>query len=105
MIASADGIARQITSLKGRLTACDRERLEIAERLGGLERTRADDSKQWCQAAVCVTTTSLTSEKIALFWNLFRQRENALSRRWDKRNERDTIYIKGGIQRSSGNSW
>jgi hypothetical protein len=82
-IASADEIARKIEILKGRLRALDQERSEIAERLGVLERARAEDVKQPLQVVADITMTSSTSEKIALFRKLFRGREDVLPRRWE----------------------
>lgn len=81
-IASADDIARQIATLKGRLTALDRERSEIAKRLGVLEQAQARErAKQSAPAAV--TMASPTAAKIALFRSLFRGREDVLPRRWE----------------------
>jgi hypothetical protein len=80
-------IARQIATLKGRLTALDRERSEIAERLGVLERAR-EEAKQPTHAAAGVTMASPTTAKIALFRNLFRGREDVLPRRWGFRKEK-----------------
>jgi superfamily II DNA or RNA helicase len=71
-------------TLKGRLVALDRERSEIAELLGVLERTQAlEQAKQPAPAAATVTMTSPTAAKIALFRNLFRGREDVLPRRWE----------------------
>lgn len=81
-ITRVDDIARQIGTLKGRLIALDRERSEIAERLGVLERTKAqEDTKQPPHAAV--TMSSPTVAKIALFRGLFRGREDVFPRRWE----------------------
>ena len=83
-IINADDIARQVAILKGRLTALDRERSEIAERLGVLERTKAqEESRQPARGAAAVTMTSPTAAKIALFRRLFRGREDVLPRRWE----------------------
>src|SRR5579872_6605602 len=77
-------MARQIATLKGRLTALDRERSEIAERLGALERARTQEEvKQPSHAAAAVTMASPTTTKIALFRSLFRGREDVLPRRWE----------------------
>lgn len=82
-ITRAEDIARQIVILKGRLIAIDRERSEIAARLGVLEQTKAqDEAKQLAHAAV-VTMSSPTAAKIALFRGLFRGREEVLPRRWE----------------------
>ena len=71
-------------TLKGRLIALDRERLEIAERLGVLERTQAlEAAKQPARAPATVTMTSPNAAKIALFRNLFRGRADVLPRRWE----------------------
>lgn len=61
----------------------DRERSDIAERLGVLECALAEATKQPPPAAASVTMTSPTSEKIALFRSLFRGREDVLPRRWE----------------------
>ena len=79
-----DDIVREITALKGRLTALERERSEIAERLGVLERAQAEEAaKQPRQVAALVTITSSTAEKIALFRSLFHGREDVFPRRWE----------------------
>ena len=82
-ITSANDIARQIVTLKGRLIALDLERSEIAERLAVLERTQALEVKQPAPATAIVTMTSPTAAKIALFRDLFRGREDVLPRRWE----------------------
>ena len=81
-IASTEDIALQIATLKGRLTVLDRERSEIAERLGVLEEAQAD-VKQPAPATAAVTMTAPTAAKIALFRSLFRGREDVLPRRWE----------------------
>ncbi len=79
-----DDIARQIATLKGRLILLDRERSEIAERLGVLELAQAEENaKQPARATAAVTMTSPTAAKIALFRSLFRGREDILPRRWE----------------------
>jgi hypothetical protein len=79
-----DDIVREITALKGRLTALERERSEIAERLGVLERAQVEEAaKQPRQVAALVTITSSTAEKIALFRSLFHGREDVFPRRWE----------------------
>lgn len=83
-IASTDDIARQMATLRGRLTALNRERSEIAERLGVLERAQAARREQPSHPTARVTMSSPTSAKIALFRNLFRGREDVLPRRWQK---------------------
>jgi superfamily II DNA or RNA helicase len=70
-------------TLKGRLIALDRERSEIAERLGVLERTKAQQEAKQPAHAAAVTMTSPTAAKIALFRGLFRGREDVLPRRWE----------------------
>ena len=83
-IANADEILRQIAALRGRLTALDRERSEIAEQLGVLARVQAEaGAKQPTRAAAGVTMASSTAAKIALFRSLFRGREDVLPRRWE----------------------
>ena len=74
---------RQIAALKSRLTALDRERSDIAERLSVLELAQADEAKQPARAVAAVTMASPTAAKIALFRSLFRGREDVLPRRWE----------------------
>jgi superfamily II DNA or RNA helicase len=78
-----DDIARQIAALRDRLAVLDRERSEIAERLGMLERAAGEAAKQSPAPVAPVTMTSSTAEKIALFRRLFRGREDVLPRRWE----------------------
>ncbi|MEZ5786469.1 MAG: hypothetical protein R3D62_08365 [Xanthobacteraceae bacterium] len=61
------------------MTALDRERSEIAERLGALERAQADEAKQPARAVAAVTMASPTAAKIALFRSLFRGREGCIA--------------------------
>ena len=82
-ITRADDIARQIVTLMDRLIALDRERSEIAERLGVLERTKAQEEAKQPAHAAAVTMTSPAAAKIALFRGLFRGREDVLPRRWE----------------------
>ena len=82
-ITRADDIDRQIVTLKGQLIALDRERSEIAERLGVLERTKAQEEPKQPAHAAAVTMTSPTAAKIAIFRGLFRGREDVLPRRWE----------------------
>lgn len=83
IIANSDNIAGPIAILKERLAALDRERLEIAKRLGSLEKARAEETKQQVPDPASVTMASSISEKIALFRSLFRGREDVLPRRWE----------------------
>ena len=84
-IANADDIAREIAVLKDRLTALDRERSKLADRLSVLEHARIAEpaNQQPPQPAARVTTASPTAEKIALFRSLFRGREEVFPRRWE----------------------
>jgi superfamily II DNA or RNA helicase len=82
-IADADDILRQIATLKSRLTALDRERSELVERLRVLERAQTDETKQQARAIAGVTMASPTGAKIALFRSLFRGRQDVLPRRWE----------------------
>ena len=68
-----------------RLAALDRERSEIADRLRVLEhaRLRATAGRQPPQLTARVTAASPAAEKIALFRNLFRGREEVFPRRWE----------------------
>lgn len=83
-ITHPDDIAEQIAALKDRLTALDRDRAEIAERLAALEKARAVQSvvKQ-AQSAAGITMESPTAAKLALFQSLFRGREDVFARRWE----------------------
>lgn len=65
------------------MTALDRERSEIAERLGALERAQADAAKKPARVVAAVTMASPTAAKIALFRSLFRGREDISPRRWE----------------------
>ena len=84
-IANADDIAREIATLKDRLTALDRERSKLADRLSVLEHARIAEpaNQRPPQLAARVTTASPTAEKIALFRSLFRGREEIFPRRWE----------------------
>ncbi len=82
-ITRADDIARQIVTLMDRLIALDRERSEIAERLGVLERTKAQEEAKQPAHAAAVTMISPAAAKIALFRGLFRGREDVSPRRWE----------------------
>jgi superfamily II DNA or RNA helicase len=84
-IANADDIAREIATLKDRLTALDRERSKLAGRLSVLEHARIAEpaNQRPPQLAARVTTASPTAEKIALFQSLFRGREEVFPRRWE----------------------
>ena len=92
IIANSDNIAGPIAILKERLAALDRERLEIAKRLGSLEKARAEETKQQVPDPASVTMASSTSEKIALFRSLFRGREDVLPRRWENPKTGKTGY-------------
>jgi hypothetical protein len=84
-IANADDIAREIATLKDRLTALDRERSKLADRLSVLKHARIAEpaNQRPPQLAARVTTASPTAEKIALFRSLFRGREEVFPRRWE----------------------
>ena len=70
--------------MRSRLTTLDRERSEIVERLGVLERAQAEEAaKQQPHVVARVTMTSSTAEKIALFRSLFRGRDSVFPRRWE----------------------
>lgn len=89
-ITNANNILRQISALRGRLAALDRERSEIAEQLGALERTQTEQARQPTSAGV--TMASSTAAKIALFRSLFRGREDVLPRRWENRKTQKAGY-------------
>jgi superfamily II DNA or RNA helicase len=83
-IGSIDDIERQIAALKSRLTALDREQSEISEQLDVLERKLGTEAvNQPLPVTARVTMTSPTAEKIAVFRNLFRGREDVFPRRWE----------------------
>jgi superfamily II DNA or RNA helicase len=66
------------------LSTLDRERSEIADRLSVLEQAQIREAtRQPPQLASRVTSASSTAEKIALFRNLFRGREEVFPRRWE----------------------
>jgi superfamily II DNA or RNA helicase len=70
--------------LKDRLSTLDRERSEIANRLGVLEHAQIREAtRQPPRLASRVTSASPTAQKIALFRNLFRGREEVFPRRWE----------------------
>jgi hypothetical protein len=85
IIAGVDDVDREITALKDRLTALDRERSEIAARLEGLEhaRDRQTANQQASHLAARVTAASPSAEKLALFRSLFRGRDEVFPRRWE----------------------
>jgi hypothetical protein len=92
-IANADDTLRQIAALKGRLTALDRERLEIAEQLGVLARVRAEmEARRPPHASAGVTMASPTAAKIALLRSLFRGRGDVFPRRWENPKARKAGY-------------
>lgn len=82
MTANSD-IAKQITLLKQRLDAIDKERGQIAERLKELEKLRAAQSTPPTQVNIniSVTMAASTAAKIALFRSFFRGREDVFPRR------------------------
>ena len=83
-ITSADDITREIAVLKDRLSALDRERSEIANRLGVLEHAQIGEAtRQPPRPASRVTSASPTAQKITLFRDLFRGREEVFPRRWE----------------------
>ena len=91
-IASADDIARQIAALKDCLTALDRERSEVTDRLSALEQQVREAAKPPLQVTAPVTMASPTAEKIALFRSLFRGREEVFPRRWENPNSGKAGY-------------
>lgn len=91
-IASADDIARQIAALKDCLTALDRERSEVTDRLSALEQQVREATKPPLQVTARVTMASPTAEKIALFRSLFRGREEVFPRRWENPNSGKAGY-------------
>jgi hypothetical protein len=83
-IASADDITREIAVLKDRLSTLDRERSEIADRLSVLEYAQTREAtRQPPQLTSRVMSASSAAEKIALFRDLFRGREEVFPRRWE----------------------
>jgi hypothetical protein len=93
-------IARLIAALTERLAALDRERSEIAEQLGTLQRAQAEEAaKPALRASASVTMASPNTDKIALFRSLFRGREEMFPRRWENINTG-----KAATRRSAGTS-
>jgi superfamily II DNA or RNA helicase len=77
-------ITREIAVLKDRLSTLDRERSEIANRLGVLEHAQIGEAtRQPPRPASRVTSTAPTAQKIAFFRDLFRGREEVFPRRWE----------------------
>jgi hypothetical protein len=97
-IANADQTLPEIAILRDRLAALDRERLEIAEQLGALEQTQAEEAKQPTGAKA--TMALPTNAKIALFRSLFRGREDVLPRRRE-----NPKTGKSGFAPMCGNEW
>ena len=86
-ITTPDDIVRQIAALEGRLTALNKERSEIAERLAALEQARADHSApRQTKSTASITMESPIAAKIALFGSLFRGRRDVFPRRWETTN-------------------
>jgi superfamily II DNA or RNA helicase len=69
--------------LKDRLSTLDRERSEIANRLGMLEHAQIEEATTQSPRPSRVTSASPTAQKIALFRGLFRGREEVFPRRWE----------------------
>jgi superfamily II DNA or RNA helicase len=66
------------------LSTLDRERSEIANRLGVLEHAQIGEAtRQPPRPASRVTSAAPTAQKIALFRDLFRGREEVFPRRWE----------------------
>lgn len=66
------------------MSALDRERSEIADRLGVLEHAQIGEAtRQPPRPASRVTSASPTAQKIALFQDLFRGRKEVFPRRWE----------------------
>jgi superfamily II DNA or RNA helicase len=83
------------------LAALDRERSEIAEHLGTLQRAQAEEAaKPAPRASASVTMASPNKDKIALFRSLFRGREEMFPRRWENINTGKTGYAP-----VCGNEW
>lgn len=83
-IRTSDDIAQQIGELKRRLSALDRERSEIADRLRVLEQTPTVLSAAPKASGVAdITMASPTAAKINLFRSLFRGRVDVFPRRWE----------------------
>ena len=91
-IASADDIARQIAALKDRLTALDRERSDVTDRMSALDQQVREAAKPPLPVTARVTMASPTAEKIALFRSLFRGREEVFPRRWENPNSGKAGY-------------
>ncbi len=74
------------------MTTLDRERSEVTDRLSALEQQVGEAAKQPPQVTARVTMASPTGEKIALFRNLFRGREEVFPRRWENSNSGKAGY-------------
>lgn len=69
------------------MVALDRERSEIAEQLGRLQRAQTKEAaKPAPLVSASVTMASSSTDKIALFRSLFRGREEMFPRRWENIN-------------------
>lgn len=100
-ISDAERTLREIAVLRARLTALERERSELADRLRTLEHTRAVESTQDPDTATApVTMASSTPQKVELFRGLFRAREDVFARRWE--NEKTG---KAGYAPACRNEW
>ena len=82
------------------MTTLDRERTGITDRLSALGQQAREAAKPPTPAAARVTMASPTAEKIALFRNLFRGREEVFPRRWENANSG-----KAGYSPACRNEW
>ena len=86
--------------MNSRLAALDLERSEITAQLATLRDMQASAAAQPPLASAPVTMVSPSAEKIALFRNLFRGREDVFPRRWENRNTGQAGYAP-----VCGNEW
>ncbi len=106
-MSAASETAAQIEKLQHRLDALDRERagvvaqLEHVKQLRPTDRDYAEPAKTGSPKAVAaVTMASGTAEKIALFRNLFRGREDVFPHRWQ-----NTKTGRSGYSPVCNNEW
>ena len=86
--------------MRNRLATLDRERSGIGDRLTSLEEQAREAAKPPPPVTARVTMTSPTAEKIALFRNLFRGREEMFPRRWE-----NASSGKAGYSPACRNEW
>jgi superfamily II DNA or RNA helicase len=106
-MSAANETASQIERLQRRLDTLDREREEIAAELAHLKRSQPTDRHYAAQLKAspltpraAVTMASGTADKIALFRNLFRGRQDVFPHRWQ-----NTKTGRSGYSPVCNNEW